>query len=123
MRIDYGNVTVQLMYSSPRARNYYRLARQRKPIGTISLLGVDSMDMLLAVWKETIGKSGMFSLLAHDSRGRLARCVGIVTVDRGRIEIKDRRCGLFKRMEMLRKRRQVARQDDFVIEGGTGGSH
>jgi len=120
MQNEYGRVLVQLLYSSKRARKYYKLSPQRKPIGMINLLGIDNTDTLQLVWKETIGKSGTFALQSFDGRGRFSKPIGIVTVDRGKIEIKDRRCGLAAMMRRQKERRQAERKDDFVIEGGTG---
>ena len=120
MRLEYNRVLVQLMYNSPRAKKWYKLAMQRKPIGMINLLGIDNTDTLQLVWKETIGKSGTFSLLALDSRGDFGKCIGVIVVDRGSVKFQDRRCGLASRMKKLQKRRQSEREDDFVIEGGAG---
>ena len=117
MRLRYKDVVVQKLYTSKRARKYYRYARQRKPIGSIDLRGVSTMDALGRVWKEEVGKNGTFSLLARDTHGNLAKCIGTITVDRGVVGFKDRRCTLCVHMRARRRRRQAIKQDDFVLTG------
>jgi len=117
MRLRYRDVIVQKLITSPRAKKYYKYAQQRKPIGSIDLRGVSSVESLRRIWKEMVGKDGTFALLARDVHGNLGKSIGIIRIDRGVIEFKDKRCILYSMINRRKKTRQSIVQDDFVISG------
>jgi hypothetical protein len=92
--INLNDVVIQELIRSKHATQKYRLAPQRRPIGSIDLSDVENMRQMHKLWKEYVCRKGRFSLLARDRRGRLSKCIAVITVTSNGIEFKDNRCAL-----------------------------
>ncbi len=118
MVLTFKGVVVQRMFDSPRVTKWFRRAQQRKPIGEIDLRGCTSLQDFMVLWHEAIRKNGQFSLLAKNQKGQFAKCVGIVNVSGKLIDFKDKRCSLAIAMKKNAKKKEGAKQFDYVMQGG-----
>ena len=105
MIITWRDIVIQRLVRSKYARKYYKLAPQRRPVGTIDLNEIKSKDELYKYWMEIVGLTGNFSLLARNSKGMLEKCVAIMRVSRNGITFKDERCALAVRLRKLSEKR------------------
>lgn len=106
-KMDLSSVIVQEMYFSRHARRKYRLAPQRRGLGTIDLRYVRTQRELYKHWMYCVGKKGKFSLLARDSKGRLRKCVAVITVGDSGVRFRDNRCALCVILRNRSKKRPV----------------
>lgn len=89
------DVVVQRLIRSPFARKYYRLSPQLRPIASVDLDGIESMEQLRSYWREIVKLTGNFSLLARDKKGMFVKSIAIMRVSRDwQISFKDERCPL-----------------------------
>lgn len=92
-KLDMSNVIIQEMFHSKHAKRKYKLAPQRRPIGTIDLTRVESTRQFHSEWMEYVGRTGNFSLLARNDK-RVAKCIAVMRISESGIAFKDNRCTL-----------------------------
>lgn len=109
--IDLKSVIIQEVYHSKHAKHRYRLAPQRRGIGTIDLSHVMNDREFYKHWMYFVGQKGKFSLLSRDKKGRLRKCIGMITVTSGSIKYKDNRCALCS----LMRARSYKKPEDMKI--------
>lgn len=102
---------VQELIRSRHATHKYRLAPQRRGIGTLNLSDVESVREMHRLWRECIDRSGRFSLLARDRKGRLSKCIAVIRVTKEGIAFRDNRCTL---AVLLRNRSQREEWDEPI---------
>lgn len=93
-KVDLSSVIIQEVFYSRHAKHRYRLAPQRKGIGSIDLSHIKSNREFYKEWMDYVGKTGNFSLLSRSSNGRLRKCIAMIRVTEGGIKYRDNRCAL-----------------------------
>ena len=92
------------MIYSRHAKHRYRLAPQRRGIGTIDIRHVRSTRELYKHWMEYVGKKGSFSLQSRTRKGTFGKCIAVIRVTNNGITFKDNRCALCVILRNRKKR-------------------
>lgn len=93
-KVDLSSVIIQEMYHSRHAKHRYKLSPQRRGIGSIDISHIRSNREFYKHWMDYVGRTGTFSLLSRNEKGRLRSCIAVIRVTDGGFSYRDNRCAL-----------------------------